>query len=494
MSKLIEVDQQLAHITNDRYRLRYHLMPPGGWMNDPNGLIFYRGEFHAFYQHYPYEPYQGPMHWGHAKSEDLIHWEHLPIALMPSESYDLGEQSGYGCWSGSAVDDDGVLSLLYTGHVDGRSPVEVQCLARSVDGLTFEKYVNNPIIDAPPHEQCFGFRDPKVWKHNDMYYMLVGYGNDGVGKTLMYKSIELIHWEYVGVPAQSDGMMGDMWECPDMFQLGDVADDHVLIFSPMNIAPVKTMYWSGQFDYENVVFNRSHVDRIDYGFDFYAPQTLIDDKGRRIMFGWMNIWGATMPEREDGWMGALTLPRELKLADDGTLRCVPVDELTRLRGNHHQLKAEVLKADQLLNLSTIQGDALEIIVVFDMKDAAVDVKFGIRVRSALDDSQYTEIAYDTANSRLLMNRELAGTGDGGVSEAPLTMMDNGQVKLHIYVDRSSVELFANDGVRTITNRIYPDPANISVKLFSNNADVRLQSLDVWELTDVTAIMAAKSGK
>ena len=238
----------------DNYRLDYHLMPPAGWMNDPNGLIYFNHEYHAFYQHNPYEPKNGPMHWGHAKSKDLVNWEHLPVALAPSEIYDMGESGGYGCWSGSAVDDNGVLTLIYTGHVDGRTPTEVQCIATSTDGVTFNKAAYNPVIAGAPEEGGFGFRDPKVWQHDGVWYMVIGYGKDGLGKALLYKSSDMRDWSYIGVAAESDGTMGICGSVRICFRLGTEMT-HVLVISPMNMGTTKTMYLTGKFSYETGIFD-----------------------------------------------------------------------------------------------------------------------------------------------------------------------------------------------------------------------------------------------
>lgn len=467
-------------ITNNRYRLQYHLMPPTGWMNDPNGLIFYQGEYHAFYQHYPLGPWPGPMHWGHAKSKDLVHWEHLPIALAPSTQYDNGDHPVHGVWSGSAVDNDGELTLIFTAHNEGNTPVEVQCIARSRNGIDFEKG-EKPVIGGPPDDECFGFRDPKAWRHGGKWYLVLGYGREGRGKALLYTSKGLNDWTYVGPAAESDGTLGDMWECPDLFRLGPAADDYVLIFSPMNIAPVKTLYLSGKFDYASGRLTTKQKDRIDYGFDFYAPQTFEDDKGRRIMFGWMNIWGAEMPEKEDGWMGAFTIPRELELAPDGTLRYHPVAELRELRGEHAAVSRTRLAAGTERELDGVESRSAEVIAVFQ-PEASGDATFGLRVRCSADGGQYTEISYSTAEGILRMNRDHAGAGAGGVSEVSLAPMADGRVKLHLFLDTSSVELFANDGVKTITNRIYPDTASVGIKLFAEQGDVLLESLDVWQLS------------
>ncbi|MFC0216737.1 glycoside hydrolase family 32 protein [Paenibacillus chartarius] len=465
----------------DGYRLRYHLMPPAGWMNDPNGLIVYKGEYHVFYQHNPYEPRHGPMYWGHAKSKDLMRWEHLPIALAPSEEYDSGDCRGYGCWSGSAVDDQGRLTLIYTGHVDGRTPEEVQCVASSSDGVTFEKSAHNPVVAAPPETGGFGFRDPKVWRHEGQWYMVVGYGKDGLGKALLYASPDLRQWTYAGVAAESDGTMGNMWECPDLFALGG-GGEHVLIFSPMNMGDTKTMYLSGRFNYETGKLDVRYRERLEYGYDFYAPQTFEDERGRRILIGWMNIWGARMPEQERGWMGTFTLPRELTLAADGTLRMNPVEEAKSLRGAHHAFGMMTMGADTVVPLTGAYGDALEIMAIFRIADSATRSEFGLQLRCSEDGGQFTEVSYCWPEGKLRMDRSRSGAGELGCSELELAPLPGGRIVIHLYLDRSSVELFANHGMKTVTNRIYPDPASLGLRLFARKGEAVLESLDVWELS------------
>lgn len=493
MSNNIQLKESAAVVSDQRYRLNYHLMPPSGWMNDPNGVVYYQGEYHVFYQHYPYAPIQGAMHWGHAKSKDLVHWEHLPIALEPSEVYDSWEGGGAsGCWSGSAVDDDGTLVLMYTGHVDGNTPAEVQCIARSTDGICFTKEGANPVIAASPIADCFGFRDPKVWKHGEHWHAVIGSGENGIGKALLFRSPDLMQWDYLGPAAESDGTMGDMWECPDLFPLGEHPEDHVLIFSPMNMGKTKTMYWTGRFDSEQAAFTRRVAERVDYGFDFYAPQTMVDDRGRRIMFAWMNIWGAKMPEQEDGWMGAFALPRELKVAEDGTLRFLPVEELRQLRSGHRHIEETVLRSGETVSYPELQGDSLEIEAVFRVSpDASEEASFGFQVRCSEDGREYAEIAYQPSSEKLIMDRNHAGAGDGGISDMQISPLGDGRIKLHLFIDRTSLELFVNDGIKTMTNRIYPDAGSTGIKLFSRSGDAVLESLDVWALS---SIWNGKEGK
>lgn len=465
-------------VQGDPFRLRYHFMPASGWMNDPNGLIQYRGEYHLFYQHYPYGDKWGPMHWGHAKSKDLVRWEHLPVALAPSEFYDLGDKDGYGCWSGSAVESDGKLVLFYTGHVDGRKPTEAQCMAASEDGVRFEKFAGNPVIaDVPDEGERFGFRDPKVWRHGDRWYMVVGSGKNGRGQALLYKSAGLTDWEYVGVAAESDGTQGDMWECPDLFPLGG---KHVLALSPMNMEGTKNLYLVGEMDYERGVFTPEAQGKLDDGFDFYAAQTFLDDKGRRILIGWMDMWGSKMIAENRGWYGAMTLPRELKLLPDGTLASVPVEELNALRGE--ELAYEELRLEDGRPRSWSRPAAMEWLAELD-SDGTTAKELEIRLTGEPDEEDVTAIRYVFAERKLTVDRERSGMGDGGVSTSVLPPSAGDRIKLRLFADTSSIELFVNDGQRVVTNRIYPRTSSRSLVLEAVGGEVRFTNLKLWSLGD-----------
>jgi beta-fructofuranosidase len=187
---------------DDYYRPVYHFTPRKGWMNDPKGLIQFRGSYHAFYQHYPHAPEPGPMHWGHAISRDLVHWDHLPIALYPGPK---GEPS---CFSGSAVDNKGELTLIYTAHRNKHSPREVQCVAAGMDGIHFTNYAYNPVIPAPPPGYGEDFRDPYVFRRGEYWYLVAGCTRDGRGGVLLYRSKDLRQWDYRGLLCVSDGGQG----------------------------------------------------------------------------------------------------------------------------------------------------------------------------------------------------------------------------------------------------------------------------------------------
>jgi beta-fructofuranosidase len=474
-----EIEEKKDLIDKSQYRLNYHFMAPTGWINDPNGLVQYKGEYHLFYQFYPFASSWGPMHWGHAKSYDLVHWEHLSVALAPSESYDSGDVKGYGCFSGSAVVEGEELVLIYTGHVDGNFPQQVQCIATSKDGISFEKYEQNPIINNFPIDGSHDFRDPKVWQHEGKWYMVVGTKKDGKGKAILYVSDNLKDWNYKGVAAESDGTQGDMWECPDLFPINN---RHVLIVSPMfGTQNEKPFYVIGDMDYDQAIFTQETCRTLDYGFDFYAPQTLIDEKGRRIMIGWMEKWLTKMPSQEFGWAGAMTIPKELVLDADGILKQKPVPELANLRSDYRKLEA--FEVSEKITINEQQENVSEIILDVNLEETSAS-EFVIQLRCSEDGNERTEILLDLVNEEIVMDRENSGCGEKGSSKAPLVVKQDGTINLRIFMDTTSIELFINDGVQVITNRIYPDSNSNQFNLFTTGGKVCVNSIESWKLGSI----------
>lgn len=293
-------------------RFLYHFEPKYGWINDPNGLIYFKGKYHAFFQHNPKEPKWGPMHWGHAVSDDLIHWEELPVALRPDMYY---ENDG-GCFSGSAVEKDGIMYLFYTSVSDRYG--QAQSVATSEDGINFKKYEGNPIIKQPPCDGGKDFRDPKVTFIDGKYYMVIGSGKDGTGKVLLYKSENLLDWEYIGVLYENRDF-GKVFECPDFFKIGE---NYVLMFSKMIPDMNKTQFIIGDFDGER--FYPQSFQSPENGPQFYAPQTFSDNDGRRILIAWFYNW-EKKPDPKCTFAGALTVPREVKIYD-GKIHLFPVEQ------------------------------------------------------------------------------------------------------------------------------------------------------------------------
>jgi beta-fructofuranosidase len=476
-----EVLQKAKGKMNDRFRLGFHIMAPANWINDPNGLIQYKGEYHVFYQHHPYDENWGPMHWGHVKSKDLVHWEHLPIALTPTEAYEKD-----GCFSGSAVDDNGVLTLIYTGNifVDREKDIldQSQCIATSTDGIHFTKATINPVISKHPEEGSGHFRDPKVWKHEDHWYMVLGTRKEDIGKVILYKSKDLREWEYLGVLAESDGTLGYMWECPDFFELDG---KYVLLFSPQGIDAkgdlynnlFQTGYLIGEYDYDTNEFVHGSFTELDNGHDFYAVQTFLDDKGRRIAIGWMDMWESNMPTKEDGWCGALTLPRELTLGENNKILMNPVEELSLLRESEHKVCT-----DQSISgnyLVETQDDLIEFKVEFDLsKTTAQSVGFKIRGLN----QEETTVMYQIENQKLVLDCIKSGKKEDGVRR---TMLESNQLlSLRVFIDRSSIEVFANDGQVSMTSRIYPLEERLGIELFAENGDGQVREFTYWNLKEI----------
>jgi len=297
-------------------RLRYHFEPQRGWMNDPNGLVYFAGQYHIFYQHRPdtLVP-EGPVCWGHAVSDDLIHWEHRPIALHPDQPY---EDKG-GCYSGSAIVKDGVLYLFYTAVSHARG--QTQCVAVSRDGRHFEKYAGNPLLPRAPHGG-YDFRDPKVVCFDGVYYMVVGSGWQGTGQVLLYRSDDLLAWNYVGV-LYEDAPGSKVCECPDFFRLGDT---YVLMYSRIGVSRYATQFVCGAFDGERLT--PQAVSTPEAGPEFYAPQTFEDPQGRRLLLAWLYRWGRPADPGAVS-VGALTIPREVGLRG-GQVVTFPVAEARHL--------------------------------------------------------------------------------------------------------------------------------------------------------------------
>lgn len=471
------VQESVEQAAQSPYRLGYHIMAPARWINDPNGLIQWNGEYHVFYQHHPFDVKPGSIHWGHMKSKDLVHWEHLPIALAPDEEYDKS-----GCFSGSAVDNNGVLTLIYTGHVDEDGVItETQCIAESKNGIHFTKHPQNPVIEHPPEGASPDFRDPKVWKHDDNWYMVIGSQKNKLGNVHLYESDDLLSWTDRGAIVKSDGKFGFMLECPDFFEL---EGKHVLVLSPQGVAAEGDRYQNlyqtgtliGAFDYETAEFKHGEFTELDAGFDFYAAQTFKDDNGRRILFGWMNMWEAAMPEQDHGWAGALTIPRELVFNESGKLLMKPIEELKLLRGEKSTFESVTVSGTEKLEIA---GDRLELMAEFSKGTAAA---FGLNVRCSADSEEKTVIRFDTAEEKIIVDRNQSGSGEGGVRKAKVGSSQT--IKMHVFIDRSSVELFVNDGETVMTARVYPKADSNEIELFAEGGEAELLSLQTWTLKEV----------
>lgn len=319
---------EAAHAPAKRDPMRpiYHMLPPSGWMNDPNGFSMYGGRYHLYYQYNPDEPRWAGICWGHMESDDLVFWRHRPVAIAPGEEYDRD-----GVFSGTALEFGGRFLAYYTGHrvLSGGETLQAQCLAEGLPERLV-KAAGNPLVECAPGLSTNDFRDPKVWAEEGGLRMIVG-GTDGRDSHLpLFLSEDGLRWEFRADIARGvNGSMGAMWECPDLFRMDG---DAVLMGCPMSLRfpwpASRACYFIGELRHGGTRFvPRTRLQPFDWGESFYAPQTIADKDGRRIMVGWMS-----MPQPREGhwWSGCQSLPRLLQ-RKNGQIHSVPIPELQRLR-------------------------------------------------------------------------------------------------------------------------------------------------------------------
>lgn len=493
--------QQMDQLYNEPYRPQFHFTPEKNWMNDPNGLVWYKGEYHLFYQYNPFGNSWGHMSWGHAVSKDLVHWQHLPVALA--------EENGVMIFSGSAVvdwnnssgfcrktdpQDKSCLIAIYTGHIEGKN--QSQHIAYSNDrGRTWTKFAGNPVIDIGYKD----FRDPKVIWHEatKRWVMIVSLSKEQ--KVRFYDSPDLKKWELLSEFGPAGATADELlWECPDLFELpvdGQPGKKRWVLIVNINPGGVAGgsggQYFIGGFDGHTFTNDnpKNTALFVDYGKDFYAGVTFSDvpkTNGRRILIGWMSNWQYAGKEPTSPFRTAQSIPRALRLRQTAAgVRLIqqPVVELKSLRGKSTVLKAVQLGAGQKPN-PLLTGDALEIAAEFEVGKNSSAL---IRLKSGSTEKE-TVIGYDSGSGKLFVDR--ANSGEVGFErnfpgrhEAPMKAKQ-GKIKLHIFVDRSSVEVFGNDGEAAITDRIFPPSPNQRVELDGVGNNVKCLSLNVWPLNSI----------
>ena len=442
-----------ADMTEGRFRLGHHLMPPVGWLNDPNGLCWYKGKYHVFFQYAPFDVEGGLKFWGHYTSEDMIDWKYEGTALYPDSSYDC-----HGVYSGSALVDDGKLHLFFTGNVkidgdydyinEGRETSTLH--VESEDGIHFSNKEEVISFSEYPEEFTCHIRDPKVWKENGKYFMVLGGRLKGdKGAVLVYESGDLKEWKLLRTITTPE-VFGYMWECPDYFELDG---EKILSVSPQGLTREEfrflNIYQSGYF----ILKEDGSVDVKDFrewdmGFDFYAPQTFTDVQGRRILIGWMGMPDAdeeyVNKTIEEGWQHCLTVPRELKLKD-GKILQYPVKELENLR-----------KEKTVLN---DENSAVEL---------RVEVNEGFDL--VLEEIALTGSSFQISMGGQMLFRYENGTAEIGfpgvtgagrkVRKAQINELRN----IRFLVDTSAAEIYLNDGETVFSTRYYPEREDLLLKI------------------------------
>lgn len=484
--------KQIAY--QEKYRPQYHFSPNNHWMNDPNGLVYYQQEYHMFYQYHPFGSKWGPMHWGHAVSKDLVHWEHLDVALDPDENGMIFSGSAVVDWNDTSGFFNGKSGLvaIFTHHdTDSNSEKlrQRQSLAYSSDnGRTWVKYSHNPVL---VNEEKIDFRDPKVfWHEQTNKWIMVLAAGDCIE---FYSSPNLKEWRFESLfEEQSEEKFG-VWECPDLFKLSVEGNPKqtkwILLVShgghPNSLYGSRTQYFVGEFDGHQFTRNglEHKVKWLDNGKDNYAGVSWSDTvDARRIYIGWMSNWRYANETPTQGWRGAMTLPRELFLTANGHLIQKPIKELENLRTEHIHFKNEMLAPDKGL-LSHLQGKTWEIIAEFELEEAR---EFGIKVCKSTKNE--TLIGYNVDKEEIYIDRRNCGETSfnqffSSLDRVAFKVLNN-RIKFHVFVDHSSIEVFVNNGEMAMTNLIFPDPLSDGLELYSNGGKIKLVSLDVYRLMPI----------
>jgi beta-fructofuranosidase len=434
----------------------FHVCAPVGWINDPNGFSLYKGEYHLFYQYHPYKTVWGPMYWGHSKSKDFIKWEQLPCAIAPDTSYD-----GQGCFSGSAVEHDGKHILMYTGILnieqeDGtRLLRSTQCIAIG-DGFNYKKLDSNPVITSdllPEGSSKEDFRDPKIWKEGEDFYAVVGSkSEDAGGQIVLFTSKDTNKWNFVSAVDSSNNKYGKMWECPDFFNINS---KQVLLISPTEMMAEGLEFHNGNNtiyilgDYDRMVHKliRERVAAIDYGLDFYAPQTIETADGRRIMVAWMQSWDNYITPPSFKWSGLMTIPRELHV-ENGLLYQNPIREIEKYYQKKVKYNAITVNGEK--ELDGIKGRQFDMTVELETGDYE---EFAVRL--AADDKCYSVLYYNPKENMVTFDRTYSGLRKDIIHKRSMYVKEqDGKIKLRILMDKYSVEVFVNDGEQAMTSLIY----------------------------------------
>ena len=475
--------------TTEFWRPAYHFSPQKNWINDPNGLVFHKGEWHIFYQHNPFENKWGHMSWGHAVSKDLVNWKELPVAI-PEDSVwifsgsvvvDKNNTSGFGANS---------MVAIYTADYHGKK--QNQHLAYSTDdGRTWTKYKNNPIIASPlPNRGILkDFRDPNVFWHEKSKQWIMSVVLPTEFKVHFYGSKNLTQWNFLSEFGQQ-GDVRKIWECPALIELpveNTKESQWVLLLSANGPHQdfVGMQYFVGNFDGKQFT-NSNPADTklyIDYGKDFYAAIPF-NHADKKVILGWMASWEYTDQLPTSPWKGQMSIAREISMKKTKTgLRLVqkPAEEVLKAKNWHSVVQMEEMNVEGDNGMTwKNQGGSYMIDVEFEMNGAR---EVGVKVFQKQKTTQDAVIGYQVDNEQLYINRINSGKvispTFASLDASPLTL-DRGIIRMQIFVDKSSIEVFGNDGDATVTSLVFPEDNSFDWQIFSQGGKAKVTKLKVWE--------------
>lgn len=483
MSELLEnarlyQDERAESVPNAQ-RPGFHVSSPIGWINDPNGWSLYQGEYHLFFQYHPYNTQWGPMHWGHMKTKDFIKWITMPVAMAPDMKYDK-----HGCFSGSAIENNGKHILMYTGVYekekhDKKELYQAQCIAVG-DGFQYTKIENNPVITAemlPAGCNIHDFRDPKIWLKDGIYYAIIGSRNqDNDGQVVIFKSNDLYKWEYVNSLDRSGHHYGTMWECPDLFEL-DGQD--VLITSPQFMKAEGFEFHNGNGTLciigkvaEGYQLIRNKVQAVDYGLDFYAPQTLKAADGRRIMIAWMQSWDNYITPEDFEWSGIMSIPRVLTLKDN-RLHQYPVSEIEEYRTNEFMKDLTITSGESYINL--IRGRQIDLIMKLKKAECSC-----FEIRLACGSGRFTKITYEPMKDTVTFDRTYSGLHkDVQCTRSVKVDPFHEEMEIRILMDKYTIEMFIDGGKYAMSSLIYTNLGSDGIDFMADGkVDLLIEKYDI----------------
>jgi fructan beta-fructosidase len=491
---------------HEKYRPQFHFSPRSGWMNDPNGLVFLDGEYHLFYQYYPDSTVWGPMHWGHAVSNDLVRWYHLPVALYP-------DSMGY-IFSGSAVVDNNntagfadnsnpSIVAIFTYHNpilarNGSSSYQSQGIAYSTDkGRTWTKYSGNPVL---PNPGKIDFRDPKVFRHErtGKWIMILAVKD----RVHIYSSPDLKSWSFESEFGEKAGAHGGVWECPDLFPIKVQENDSIKWVMLVSINPggpnggSDTQYFTGDFD--GHVFNPDNIKEkwVDLGTDNYAGVTwsgIPENDGRRIFIGWMSNWDYATVVPTSVWRSAMTIPREFYLISENneyTLISKPLKEFSSLMDGNRSVKYEAIECTGTREIPLgFKLNQSELSFEFRFEGPRPDT-FGIILENSVGEKFI--IGYSVSTQQVFIDRRNAGISSfserfAGIARA--SYLAGNILTMRLFIDSASSELFIDDGKLVMTTLFFPTEHYSKLSVFSTGGKILLENTEFREIESIWSIIS-----
>ncbi|MDO4536461.1 MAG: sucrose-6-phosphate hydrolase [Clostridium perfringens] len=477
--KGFDVDEEAikfySNKNNNIFNNSYHFQAPFGLINDPNGLSYFNSEYNIFFQWNPFSCEHKYKHWGIVTTKDFINYTIPKIALEPREYYDKD-----GCYSGSSIEKDGQLEILYTGNVKRNNGERLSYQCRAIMDKKHEIKKLGPVVASIPDGYTSNFRDPKIYLKNGIYYFVIGAQTKKLkGRVLLYSSLDMINWVYEGEIKTYLEEFGYMWECPNIFTL---KNRDILLFSPQGLKKEEFKYQNiyqsgyiiGELDYDTLKFSHGNFIELDMGFDFYAPQVFQDYKGRIIVIGWMGVpeeYEKNHESLQENWIHCLTMPRELVLQGNKIYQ-KPVSEIKLLRGDKCFKKENF--SQRYLEFSNINENSYEVTLDINKKNTVIKIEIYKGTNEYFECNISDKVGF--------ISRENIINGPKGIRKFKINDRDN--IKINIFVDKSAIEIYINDGEIVLSSRVFAKDNSTGFRVEGLDELLSINNLEIWKLKEI----------